>query len=327
MNRATLKYVAKLIFSVAIILFIIRKIDWTTFNDLINRADPFLIVLAFILIIAERVWAAFKWRVLLSVRTTGTRNVPMWNLFCIYSIGAFWGLFLPSSLSTDVVRGYYLHKELKDSALAAASVIVDRMLGLFSLLFLCVVSVLLFNPVFGRQMTMFVLVLSVIVGLLAVIAHLEFIPDYLEKKFVFFSGRPLGQKLMAMHRAFLSFKKHPALMLKSFGYALVLQFIRVIAIYVTAKAFAVEAEFVKFFLVVPATVMLIMVPISVGGLGVREGAFVGLFSLVGVPVTEAFAISVTNSIMVTIIALSGGVIYLAYRNELKKEAFPEEKYG
>lgn len=319
MNKATVKYFAKLLFGVAIILFIIGKIDWATFKDLVKKADPVLLFFAFVLLIVERVWAVFKWRVLLSVRSSSTNNVPMWNLFCIYSIGAFWGMFLPSSLSTDVVRGYYLHKEIKDSAFSAASVIVDRMLGLFSLLFLCIISILIFGSVLGQRATMLVLILSAIAIVAAVVAHLDVVPDYLEKRFTFFSTKPIGKQLLSMHRTFLSFKKYPLLISRSFIYSLILQLIRIFTIYVTARAFGVEAELIKFFLVVPATVIIIMVPVSIGGLGVREGSFVGLFSLVGVAVTESFAISVTNSIMVTLIALFGGFVYLAYRNELKED--------
>lgn len=303
----------------AIILFIIGKIDWVTFKDLIKKADSLLLLIAFLLLIVERIWAVFKWRVLLSIKSTGPGNVPMWNLFCIYSIGAFWGLFLPSSLSTDVVRGYYLHKAINDPAFSAASVIVDRMLGLFSLLFLCIISVLMYGPKLGQQATILVLIVSVITIVAAVVAHLEIVPNYLERRFTFFSKRPVGRQLLSMHRMFLSFKKYPALLLRSFIYSLILQLIRIFTIYVTAKAFEVDADLIDFFLIVPATVIIIMVPVSIGGLGVREGSFVGLFSLVGVPVTESFAISATNSIMVTIIALFGGLIYLAYRNDFKRD--------
>jgi hypothetical protein len=328
MNRAVLKYIARLLFSTAIILFIIGKIDWTEFGGLVRQADPLLIGTAFFLLIGERIWAVFKWRVLLAGRTAGARTISLWNLFCIYSIGAFWGLFLPSSLSTDVIRGYYLHRELKDSALAAASVVVDRMLGLFSLLFLCIVSVLFFGSTFGPGITRYVLLLSVASLIAAVLTHLESIPDLLEKKFVFFAEKPLGRKLIAMHRSFLLFKRYPLLMARSFLYSLVLQVIRVVTIYVTARAFGIEAELFKFFLVVPVTVIIIMIPVSVGGLGVREGSFVTMFALVGIPVTESFAISATNSVMVTLIALAGGLLYLVYRNDLKREMLSGQvKYG
>ena len=63
-----------------------------------------------------------------------------------------------------------------------------------------------------------------------------------------------------------------------------------------------------------------MVPISIGGLGVREGSFTALFSLVNIPFNEAVAISATNSIMVTIFGLLGGLVYLFYRNEIKSKS-------
>lgn len=309
-----IRYCIKLTVSISIIAFIAGGIDWQTFMEIVKDADPVLVTTAFILLVIERLWAVFKWRFLLI-----HQNVPvsLWRLFCIYTIGAFWGLFLPSSLSTDVVRGYYLSQKTSDSAMSGASVIMDRMMGLFSLLFICLISVAMYSASFDSSVSLYIIgltALSIIAGLLA---HRETVPDLLEERFLFFSEKPLGRKLVAMHRAFLSFKRFPMIMLGSFCYSCILQVIRVITIYVTAKAFAVDAQMLTFFLVVPVTMIIIMVPISIGGLGVREGSFVALFSLVNIGLNESFAISATNSIMVTVLGLSGGLVYLFYRNEIK----------
>lgn len=321
MRSPGIRYFIKLTVSISIIAFIAGGIDWHAFKEIIKDADFMLLATAFILLVVERLWAVIKWRFLLI-----HQNVPvsLWRLFCIYTIGAFWGLFLPSSLSTDVVRGYYLSQNTSDSAMSAASVIMDRMMGLFSLLFICLISVALYSATFDRSVTLYITGLTALSIIAGMIAHRETVPDLLEQRFVFFSQKPLGRKLVAMHRAFLSFKRFPLIMLGSFCYSCILQIIRVITIYVTAKAFAIDAEILTFFLVVPVTMIIIMVPISIGGLGVREGSFVALFSLVNIGLNESFAISATNSIMVTVIGLSGGLVYLFYRNEIQTEVSTSE---
>jgi uncharacterized protein (TIRG00374 family) len=317
-NKAKAKYLLKLIVSLSIIIVILTQINWHDFMGSIRRANVALLLLAFLLLFVERVWAVFKWRELLRVHDF---QVSLWGLFCIYSIGAFWGLFLPSSLSTDVVRGYYLSRKISDMAMSAASVVVDRMMGLFSLLFVCGVSILLADDLFDHSVTSSILPFSVVSITGAVLAFQEGIPDFLEQKVSFFSRNSMGRKMLKIHRAFHSFKQYPGAMVKAFLYSLVLQVIRVVTIYVTALAFSLEVELGKVFLVVPVSVIIIMLPLSVGGLGVREGSFVALFALVGVSVNDSFIIAGTNSIMVTFIVLFGGLIFLMYRSELEREKY------
>ncbi|WP_028583092.1 lysylphosphatidylglycerol synthase transmembrane domain-containing protein [Desulfogranum mediterraneum] len=306
------RYLLKLLVSCSIIGLILSRIDWQTFMTTLSRGDLSMLATAFVLLWLERVWAVFKWRYLLLAQ--GAR-ISTWALFSIYNIGAFWGLFLPSSLSTDVVRGYYLSKSTANLELSAASVVVDRMMGLFSLLFLCLVSVLLYSSNFEGGLIYYVLGLSCCTVAAACCAFWEAVPQVLEERLVFFREQRLGRKVLGMYRSFLQFKRYPRVMFTSFGYSLVLQLIRVVTIYITALAFGIEAELLTYFIVVPITVVVIMIPISVGGLGVREGSFVSLFALVGLDVNQSFAISGTNSIMVTVIGLMGGIFYLFHKQQ------------
>ena len=312
MKRDTLKYILKLVFGLLIIVVILYQIRWEDFFITVKKANYFLLVSAFSLLLIERVWAVFKWRQLLIVQGAA---ISMWRLFCIYTIGAFWGLFLPSSLGTDVARGYYLAKS-SNAAISVASVVVDRLMGILSLFFICFASIFFSNGLLEQSITNYIYIVfaAVIVGLILLLQ--DRVPDVLEKKISFFSVNPIGMKLLEMHRAFLRFKKYPGTLFLAFLYSLVLQIIRVVTIYVTALAFSINIGIETFFVVVPVSIVVIMIPVSIGGLGVREGAFVFLFSLFGVSVNSSFVISSTNSIMVTIIGLLGGFIFMLYRDEL-----------
>ena len=310
-------YLLKLFVSLSIIGLIVTQIDWYAFLATIREGDLLLLGTAFILLWLERAWAVVKWHFLL--RAQGTA-ISWWTMFSIYNIGAFWGLFLPSSLSTDVIRGYYLSKNTQNMELSAASVVVDRMMGLFSLLFLCLISIAVYSSKLHSSIIVHVLISSLFFLVLAVVVHLDAVPDLLERRVPFFANHSLGKKLIGMHRAFLQFKKYPAILICSFFFSLILQVIRVVTIYVTARAFSIDTDIVTIFIVVPVTVIIIMIPISVGGLGVREGAFVSLFGIVGMSVNQSFAISGTNSVMVTIIGLMGGIFYILHKNKIQAKA-------
>ena len=61
-----------------------------------------------LLVTIERALFADKWKVLLAAKDI---KIPFWNMLRIYYISNFFGIFLPSSVSVDVIRAYYLKKD------------------------------------------------------------------------------------------------------------------------------------------------------------------------------------------------------------------------
>lgn len=68
-----------------------------------------------------------------------------------------------------------------------------------------------------------------------------------------------------------------------------------------------------------------MIPVSIGGLGVREGAFVALFTLVGMKMDDAVIISFTSSLIANLFTISGGLFYLIYKSDHKIEDIKSAK--
>jgi hypothetical protein len=65
-----------------------------------------------------------------------------------------------------------------------------------------------------------------------------------------------------------------------------------------------------YFIFVPLIMLLIMLPVSFNGFGVREGSFVVFFARVGVPSSQAFIISFVVSVLTTLMTAVGGVVYM-----------------
>lgn len=138
-NKKTLIFLVKACISISLLTVLLMNIDWTTVSKNLKNANIFLVLFVLMLNIIERFELTYKWNLLLKVRDI---LVSFGRLFLINSIGGFLGLFLPSSLGTDVVRGYYLVKNNSEKSISISSVFVDRILGLISLLLLGVVSIL-----------------------------------------------------------------------------------------------------------------------------------------------------------------------------------------
>ncbi len=74
-------------------------------------------------------------------------------------------------------------------------------------------------------------------------------------------------------------------------------------------AFGLHVPFVYFLVIVPTIFLLIMLPISIGGLGVREAAYVYLFGLVGVAPEAALGLAIVNYLLRLLSVLTGAWVY------------------
>ena len=119
---------------------------WLVFHDpvkrqemftALTRADPAWLFCGFVICGIVEFIAGLRWRLLLEVQGI---HLPWPRLFSLLMIGVFFNSFVPGSTGGDMVKIFYLMKETPGRrADAFLSVIVDRMVGLFSLIVLAAV--------------------------------------------------------------------------------------------------------------------------------------------------------------------------------------------
>ena len=98
------------------------------------------------------------------------------------------------------------------------------------------------------------------------------------------------------------------MLISLFGY-----FLFFVQIYIVALSFDIEVPFVDFMLIYPVASLIGLLPISVSGLGTREGALIKLFSSYSVAQEVTVAISLSGYIMTMLIpAVIGGAWALKY---------------
>ena len=134
------------------------------------------------------------------------------------------------------------------------------------------------------------------------------------------------EKGIKLHSSILEYKKYPNTLLLVFSLTLLVQITRILTYYFVALAFSISIPFIYFLLFIPLIMLVIMIPITIGGLGVREGTFVAFFNLVGMSINNAVIISFTSSFIDTLntIILGGGA-YLFYNSPGKKLKLLESK--
>ncbi len=266
------------------------------------RADLGWVVLSFAVIIADRLLMTYKWTLLLSSRNVLLGILPGMKIYCSAMV---WGTFLPSTMGADALRLYMTTRRGLSGDVVLASVVVERMLGFIASLCFGIVGLVLLDQR-GLLDARYRIVGAVGVGVLAA-AVIGFAVS-LDPRVSDFFFRRLPARLAAhrfvarlerLHQTYAGFGAGRAILASFFGLTLLEQLVTIVYAWCTAKAVGVDVSFGVMAGVLPLTLLVTRIPVSIDGLGVFEGVFVLLLGLAGVPPAEAISVGVIGRIIQT----------------------------
>lgn len=248
---------------------------------------------------------AFRWQVLL--RAQGIQT-PYLRLTQLYYIGTFFNTFLPSGLGGDVVKTYELSRQTSSGANTVSTVIVDRLIGL-GVLFAMALASLPFSWRSVPGIVILTLFIFISVFVVAIILFLNRpLREWLTRHFAFLRKILTNDKVITFYDSFsrYSFK----VLLRSASASLLFNITLILTQIYLARAAGVLIPVSYFFIFVPILSSLTALPISIGGLGVREGGYLLLFSQIGVANDRSVAVSLLFYALLLFTGLTGGLLYL-----------------
>ena len=124
------------------------------------------------------------------------------------------------------------------------------------------------------------------------------------------SGNKLRGYLKDVHREIHIFRHHERIVLNNITLSLFIQMITPITFYITALSLGLKINIIYFFVFLPIIGAVTLLPISIGGLGLREYMTTLLFASLGISAHLTFAMSVLNSLFILIYGSLGGLIYV-----------------
>jgi uncharacterized protein (TIRG00374 family) len=304
--------------SAALIVLLLLRMDLGRTAEALRSVRPDYFGLALATFAASLVLGAIQWRRLLSVQDI---RISLGKAVSFYYVGAFFNVILPSNIGGDVVRVYDVYKVSGKSNETIAATVTDRMLGLVGLGLLAVPAglhiassrgTLGLDPGFG--VTSILMVLAFVI--LLVFAFMVLMNRDLARgvarvlRPLFIGGT--RERARDIYESFHLYRSNTGDLLRAFGIAMVVQVLRVLVHYELSLALGLEIPVIYFFLFIPVIAIFIALPISIGGLGIREGLGVVLFCGVvqGLTKEQAFSMELLAGIVGVLVSLIGGVIYL-----------------
>ncbi len=286
-------------------------------QEALGKADTLWLLAGFGAYGIVEILAGVRWQLLLLVQ--GVR-LKWSRVFGLSMIGIFFNFFVPGGTGGDVVKIFYLLKETPGKGPQAfLSVLVDRIIGLFSLMALSGVFIalrwdwLMSTPETSHYVWIGLAILGFsFFGITSSFAATGFgLMGRLPAKM------PGREKIAEMALAYNSYARAWRTSLAAFAIGIAAHLCYFLTFFCAAKAFETAVTRVPTFYdlcsIMPIVNTITAMPVSFGGVGLREKLIESFFNLTRTPNAVAVVISLGGYILTLLWGLVGGVLYIFYR--------------
>jgi hypothetical protein len=301
--------VAKLAASAGLMTFLFSHIPRTDLSATLRAADRNWLVGAFVLLLLSNVLGSYQWERLLAAVDI---RIPFWKVCSYYHVGLFFNNFLPAGIGGDIARVVDASRHGPTRAAAISTVVLDRLIGTVALGGIALFTTLPAIDRFHLTLAYAAVVAFFASGvtLLWGVFHPGLLPA-LEGALNRIGLGGLKPHLDDLAVRLGGFRDHRRLLVGLIAVAVVVQIARVCVHVLVARALHLAVPVPYFFLFVPLLAVIVSLPISFNGIGVREGAGILLFGLVGVDSAGAFSLQFTTYLVAVAVSLIGALVFLA----------------
>lgn len=304
-------FILRIGISTALLIFLFKfnKIDIRVLGDVIKGADKPILLLAFFVFFFSYLLCLLRWNILL--KAAGIK-IPFKRVVVSYSGGIFFNLLLPSAIGGDVTRSIDLATHTKKGAEVVATVFLDRLCGYMALaIFVLLATGLGWQLVSDNSLVIIsVLVITSVLAAILLIIFNRFIYSKIGALLRFVRASKIRESIRNLHNEVHIFRDRKGVLINSLLLSLLVQLISPIVFFLIALSLGIRVNIIYFFIFVPIIGAVSMLPISLGGLGVREGATVFFFMEAGITQGLAVGISLINFAFILLYAAIGGFIYV-----------------
>jgi uncharacterized membrane protein YbhN (UPF0104 family) len=300
--RKALSLLVKAAVSGLLLYLAVHAVDIATVKARLARLDVAWVTLGFVVLFIQLGVLALRWR-LIAIRC-GALLAPA-RAFRFSMIGTFFNQTLPSSVGGDAMRIWLLAKQANWRA-ATYSVLLDRLVGVIALASLVVICLpwtftLVRNPV-GRDALL-------TIGFGALFAGLVFVCLASERLQILQRWSPT-RHLAAAASVAASILRSPRAFWPILTLSIAVHLLTASASWCMARAVQADLPLLDALILVPPVVLVTVIPISIAGWGVREGAMVTAFAYAGLARGDGLIVSLLLGAGYLALGAIGGLVWI-----------------
>ena len=299
LGRAARSTLIRLAITAAILAYLATRIDMGDAARAMAAISRPHLAAVLLLVAVDRAVMILRWVLLL--RASGIA-ISAGDAARLFLVSSFVGSFLPAGIGADAARAYGLARESTTGSEALASVAVDRVLGVLSLVSMGLIGVLAWAPgdageqrLLGADWTLVGAVLVIGGACVAAFWADQWI------RWVVPTHRHDGaitRRVLRLSDAVSRYRNRRGVLAHVMAWSLVVQFLRITQAYLLGLGLGLTVPFSYYLLFMPVGLLILLLPISISGFGLPQGVIVWLLRPAGVDDSTAFALS-------TLIVLTG----------------------
>ena len=281
----------RIIIAVAMLFIVLKWVDMNEAIDNIRRVDIHYVLFIYLLAFSDRYLMAYKWNKLLKLKGIALSNA---EAFRIYLGATFAGTFLPNVIGGDVLRAIRTKMNGVSVDGIAASIVVERAIGLLAVTFLASsglallivnhelqflkifygISALLLFMIVGLIVSMQIRIFQIVKRLLSRFEKYRFIRLYLN-----------------FHSAYIELSGYTKAISIFFILSCIERYVLAIMYFSAAKSLDLPLLMIHLIAIISVVSLLESIPITINAIGVQEISYIYFFGLVGLSPTEALSLS------------------------------------
>lgn len=317
-RRAPLGLLLRLALTSALIVAIAGYVPLGEVRAQLGQAAPQTLALAAALALARTALAGLRLRLLLAPKGIDT---SVWTLTGDHLISVACSFFLPTSAGGDVARLVYMRQRGAESELVIGALLSERIIGVISVVALAALGVVLVGLSLGGGLTAQLLLASaVILGAALVCFH----PATARLLLWLLPTRrlPWLTRVVAVAERLSAFQRPRGAFAAALLASLAYQLSGLFLLFLIGREVGVELGFSHYLVILPVAYVTTAIPISVNGLGLREGTVIALCAHYGQAPSASAALAVATLAMILVQAIAGGALLLLRRGPTPSASGP-----
>ena len=297
--------ILRFVVSAGLLALVLAFADWHEVWRVLSTVAPLWVVAAAALAFADRVLTNHRWQALLAGRGV---QIDYWRLFRVQLAANFVGSFLPGFIGVDAIRIAALVRAGEPTNEVIAATLVDRVtIALATVLVGALTILALAQARLPPGLVQFVLLLALLglLGLATLVlpavrrwARLSLLPRIPER---------LRHRVHGVADAALAYRLQPRLAAWVAAWTLAIFVVRLLFALSLGHACGIAIPWRDLLLVIPVLWVVVMAPITIGGIGVQDAGYVVLMGLIGIGAPIAVSMSLLEHVVSRAVSLPGAL--------------------
>lgn len=282
--------------SFGLIIFFIHTANLDRLFDIFKSISFNYWLYSYLSVLILQIISTFRWQILCNALGF---KLSWREYFFLYFVGMFFNLFLPTAIGGDVVKAIYLSKENQGKLKAVYSILADRGLGLGGMFILGGIAYAFDTSIINYPLNVITIILT-----LGTILGLIIAPKIIN--FVFL----LSPKIRDNFYFIKIYWERPKVLIYATILSIIIQIFANLSVWFISAGMNLNLSFSYYCVIYPLVCVITLLPISLSGIGVREGSFVYFLGLNNIPTEKALIISFGSFLMQALVCLIGGIFFM-----------------